>query len=161
ADQEVDRLDGRGHDGERLPAFQAAEDAVGVLLRCLAHDVQHRIGIDTPVCDTDPPESAIRFVRPCEGLRRGRIVSGRMASPARKLTWRIVVVTVPPVDELDLVGPLQVFNSVNRLAGRTIYTIDVATAGEGLTVDGDSGVLTFVAKHHFKKVEGACDSVLV
>jgi len=84
-----------------------------------------------------------------------------MASPARKLTRRIVVVTVPPVDELDLVGPLQVFNSVNRLAGRTIYTIDVATAGEGLTVDGDSGVLAFVAKHHFKKVEGACDSVLV
>ena len=71
------------------------------------------------------------------------------------------MVVVPPVDELDLVGPLQVFNSVNRLAGRTIYTIDVATAGEGLTVDGDSGVLAFVAKHHFKKVEGACDSVLV
>jgi hypothetical protein len=33
---------------------------------------------------------------------------------------RIVVVLVPPVDELDLVGPLQVFNSVNRLAGRNI-----------------------------------------
>src|SRR5262249_49293969 len=27
---------------------------------------------------------------------------------------RILVVTIPPVDELDLVGPLQVFHSVNR-----------------------------------------------
>ena len=77
------------------------------------------------------------------------------------LSRRIVVVVVPPVDELDLVGPLQVFNSVNRLAGRTIYTIEVVTSADRLTVEGESGVLTFVARHHFRKVEGACDSVLL
>ena len=48
----------------------------------------------------------------------------RRPSPAR----RIVVVVVPPVDELDLVGPLQVFNSVNRLAGHAIYAIEVVTS---------------------------------
>ncbi len=74
---------------------------------------------------------------------------------------RIVVVVVPPVDELDLVGPLQVFNSVNRLAGRTRYSIDVVTTAERLTVEGEGGVLTFVARHHFSKVEGECDSVLL
>src|SRR2546423_14028417 len=74
---------------------------------------------------------------------------------------RIIVVVVPPVDELDLVGPLQVFNSVNRLAGRTIYTIEVTTNGDCLTVDGESGVLTFLAKQRFDHVKGACDSVLV
>jgi transcriptional regulator GlxA family with amidase domain len=74
---------------------------------------------------------------------------------------RIVVVVVPPVDELDLVGPLQVFNSVNRLAGRTIYAIEVVTAADRLTVEGEGGVLTFVARHHFRKVEGVCDSVLL
>ena len=74
---------------------------------------------------------------------------------------RIVVVVVPPVDELDLVGPLQVFNSVNRLAGRTIYTIEVVTNADRLTVEGEGGVLTFVARHHFKRVDGACDSVLL
>jgi transcriptional regulator GlxA family with amidase domain len=74
---------------------------------------------------------------------------------------RIVVVVVPPVDELDLVGPLQVFNSVNRLAGRKIYAIDVLTNAESLSVEGEGGVLTFVAKHHFSKLEGACDSVLL
>jgi transcriptional regulator GlxA family with amidase domain len=74
---------------------------------------------------------------------------------------RIVVVAVPPVDELDLVGPLQVFNSVNRLADRKIYEIEVVTNTDSLTVEGAGEVLTFVAKHHFTKVEGACDSVLL
>ena len=74
---------------------------------------------------------------------------------------RVVVAVVPPVDELDLVGPLQVFNSVNRLAGRTIYTIEVVTNADRLTVEGEGGVLTFMARHHFKGVSGACDSVLV
>jgi transcriptional regulator GlxA family with amidase domain len=91
-----------------------------------------------------------------------------MASLPRKTTVRrqpstrrIIVVAVPPVDELDLVGPLQVFNSVNRLAGRTIYTIEVVTSAAGQTIQGEGGVLTFVARQHFKKVEGACDSVLL
>jgi len=74
---------------------------------------------------------------------------------------RIAVVVVPPVDELDLVGPLQVFNSVNRLAGRAIYTMEVVTSGDGLTLQGESGVLTFMAQHHFSKVAGGCDSVLL
>ena len=91
-----------------------------------------------------------------------------MASASRKpalrrhaSSRRIIVVAVPPVDELDLVGPLQVFNSVNRLAGRTIYTIEVVTNADRLTVDGEGGVLTFIARHHFSKVEGVCDSVLL
>ena len=74
---------------------------------------------------------------------------------------RIIVVVVPPVDELDLVGPLQVFNSVNRLAGRKIYDIEVVTNTNSPTVDGEGEVLTFVAKCHFNRVEGASDSVLV
>jgi len=85
----------------------------------------------------------------------------KAASRRHSRSRRIVVVIVPPVDELDLVGPLQVFNSVNRLAGRTIYTIEVVTNAPRLTVEGEGGVLTFVARQHFKDVEGACDSVLL
>jgi transcriptional regulator GlxA family with amidase domain len=77
------------------------------------------------------------------------------------LSRRLIVVVVPPIDELDLVGPLQVFNSVNRLAGRNIYAIEVVTNADRTTVDGESGVLTFVAKYHFNRVEGPCDSVLL
>ena len=77
------------------------------------------------------------------------------------LSRRIAVVVVPPVDELDLVGPLQVFNSVNRLAGRTIYTIEIATTASRLEVEGESGVLNFIAQHHFSGIEGEPDSVLL
>jgi transcriptional regulator GlxA family with amidase domain len=91
-----------------------------------------------------------------------------MTSPSRKpsvrrvsTSRRIVVAVVPPVDELDLVGPLQVFNSVNRLAGRNIYAIEVVTNGPRLNVEGEGGVLTFIARQHFSKVEGPCDSVLL
>jgi transcriptional regulator GlxA family with amidase domain len=74
---------------------------------------------------------------------------------------RIVVVVVPPVDELDLVGPLQVFSSVNRLAGKTIYTVELVTNADRLTVEGEGGVLTFIARRHFKQLTGVCDSVLL
>ncbi len=87
---------------------------------------------------------------------RRKPASGRHSS-----SRRIIVLVVPPIDELDLVGPLQVFNSVNRLAGRTIYTIEVVTNADRLTVEGEGGILTFMARHHFKKVEGVCDSVLL
>src|SRR5215475_8407868 len=102
-------------------------------------------------------------------LRMGstsRIVRERMTPVSKSgvpsSSRRIVAVVVPPVDELDLVGPLQVFNSVNRLAGRTIYTVEVVTAADCLTVEGEGGVLSFIARHHFSKVESAaCDSVLL
>src|SRR5262245_56923368 len=81
----------------------------------------------------------------------------RPASASR----RIVVLVVPPVDELDLVGPLQVFSSVNRLAGRAIYSIDVVTNVDRLTLEGEGGALTFIARDHFARVDGACDSVLL
>jgi transcriptional regulator GlxA family with amidase domain len=95
-------------------------------------------------------------------------VNGPMASSPpkavsrrRPASRRILVVAVPPVDELDLVGPLQVFNSVNRLAGRTIYTIEVVTNADGLTVECEGGVLTFIVRQHFTRVEGRWDSVLL
>jgi transcriptional regulator GlxA family with amidase domain len=88
--------------------------------------------------------------------------ASRKPATARHLSHRrIVVVVVPPVDELDLVGPLQVFNSVNRLAGRPLYAIEVVTSTNRLTLEGEGGVLTFIARHHFDRVKGGCDSVLL
>jgi transcriptional regulator GlxA family with amidase domain len=65
------------------------------------------------------------------------------------------------VDELDLVGPLQVFSSVNRLAGRSIYEIEVAAAADDLTIEGEAGVLRFAARRRLEEVEGEWDSVLL
>src|SRR5262245_13884218 len=104
---------------------------------------------------------------PCAALQRSvivkaRVASARTAAPQRpSSSRRIVVVVVPPVDELDLVGPLQVFNSVNRLAGRPIYSVEVVTSADRLQVEGEAGVLTFLARNHFRRVEGLCDSVLL
>lgn len=76
-------------------------------------------------------------------------------------TRRIVVAVVPPVDELDLVGPLQVFGSANRLAGRAIYSVELVTAAKSLEVKGEGGLLAFHARSHFSEVKGKVDSVLL
>src|SRR5215469_5704954 len=89
--------------------------------------------------------------------RVSRTPGSRSAASSR----RIVVVAVPPVDELDLVGPIHVFSSVNRVAGRPIYAVEIATSADRTTVHGEGGVLSFVAQHHFSRVQGACDSVLL
>ncbi len=91
-----------------------------------------------------------------------KFISG--ASSQQSATYRrsrIIVVVVPPVDELDLIGPLQVFSSVNRLTGQPIYSIEIVTNTKPLKVQGEGGVLTFLAEGHFRKVRGKFDSVLL
>src|SRR5262245_4482525 len=87
--------------------------------------------------------------------------SDPVAASPKHNSRRVIVVVVPPVDELDLIGSLQVFNSINRLAGRIIYTIEVVTSAADLTVQGEGGVLTFMARRRFDEVEGTADSVLL
>jgi len=85
----------------------------------------------------------------------------RQIRNVRQKTSRMIVVVVPPVDELDLVGPLQVFSSVNRLGARTIYSVEIVTNAKGLKLDGEGGLLTFLANRHFQEVSGDFDSVLL
>src|SRR5690242_6095324 len=93
--------------------------------------------------------------------RRVRACLLPVAKVSQAAPRRIVVVVVPPVDELDLVGPLQVFSSVNRLAGRPIYSVELVTTAESLQVDGEGGLLAFHARSHFSEVKGKVDSVLL
>ncbi len=74
---------------------------------------------------------------------------------------RIAVIVVPPVEELDLVGPMQVFSAANRLAGRPVYAVEVATNGNDLTVAGEAGLLSFLAHRRLSEVEGPFDSILL
>jgi transcriptional regulator GlxA family with amidase domain len=75
---------------------------------------------------------------------------------------RIVLLAVPPVDELDLVGPLEVFATVNRLSGsgRKPYAVEIVTTARDRTVTGASG-LSLIAHRHYHHVDGRPDSVLV
>jgi transcriptional regulator GlxA family with amidase domain len=67
----------------------------------------------------------------------------KAAAPA----LRVVVVVVPPVEELDLVGPFQVFSAANRLARKPMYNVEIATNGKDLTVEGKVACFRSLQKH--------------
>ena len=83
------------------------------------------------------------------------------AQEHRLLKRRIVVVVVPPVDEFDLVGPVQVFSAANRLSGKKIYSVEIVTNAKDLTVEGEGGILSFLAQGRLQDVTGKIDSVLL
>jgi transcriptional regulator GlxA family with amidase domain len=85
------------------------------------------------------------------GLRRKGATSNR----------RVVVLVVPPVDEFDLVCPIQVFGAANRLAGESVYSVQVATNGKDLKVRGEGRLLSFLAETHYKGLHGSFDSLLL
>jgi transcriptional regulator GlxA family with amidase domain len=74
----------------------------------------------------------------------------------------IVVLVVPPVDELDLVGPVEVLGTANRLlgGGRKRYAVEIVTTARDRKVDGECG-LSLLAHRHYHDVSGRPDSVLV
>jgi transcriptional regulator GlxA family with amidase domain len=74
---------------------------------------------------------------------------------------RIVVVVVPPIDELDLVGPIQVFGAANRLLRKTVYEVEIVTNARDLRVQGEGGLLSFAAQGRFQDVKGKFDSLLL
>jgi transcriptional regulator GlxA family with amidase domain len=82
-------------------------------------------------------------------------------SPTGKVR-RIVVLVVPPIEELDLVGPVQVFSTATRLMGRggTPYQIRVVGTAEDRLIGGESG-LSLLAQAHYREFEGEIDSLLV
>jgi|SRR5690348_453134 len=108
-----------------------------------------------PDCRETTP---IAYLHPLMPSPINRVVQHRSTLHKRR---RIIVVVIPPVEELDLVGPLQVFSSVNRLACQAIYSIEVVTNSKQLKVDGEGGLLTFLAQGHLQDVRGKFDSALL
>lgn len=74
----------------------------------------------------------------------------------------IVMLTLPPIEELDLVGPVQVFSSANRLLrpAKPVYSFEIVTNTDDLRVPGEAG-LSLVADGHYGDVHGKFDSLLV
>ncbi len=72
-----------------------------------------------------------------------------------------MAVVVPPVEELDLVGPIQVFSAANRLSGRHVYAVEVVTNGKTLKVEGEGGLLSFLAQGNYQDLKGSVDSLLL
>ena len=78
------------------------------------------------------------------------------------VTRRVVVLVVPPIEELDLVGPVQVLSTAGRLLGGPVrpYDISVVTTNRDRVIAGESG-LSLTAQAHYLDVEGPIDSLLV
>jgi transcriptional regulator GlxA family with amidase domain len=77
------------------------------------------------------------------------------------LPRRVIALVVPPVEELDLVGPIQVLSAANRLAGKPVYSVEVATNGDDLKVEGEGGLLSFLAHGHYTALKPGFDSLLL
>lgn len=71
------------------------------------------------------------------------------------------MLAVPPVEELDFVGPMQVFGAANRLAGTPAFSVEVVSHRPDLRVEGEGGLLAFLASGHYKDVKGSFDSLLI
>ncbi|WP_394824742.1 GlxA family transcriptional regulator [Pendulispora albinea] len=75
-------------------------------------------------------------------------------------TRRIVFLALPPIEELDLIGPLSVFSAARRFLGREpAYDIRVVSDREGL-MQGEAGV-SMLAHGHFRDLRGKIDTLLV
>lgn len=74
----------------------------------------------------------------------------------------MVVLVVPPIEELDLVGPVQVLSTATRLMrrGGTPYRIEVVSTTRDRVIAGESG-LSIVAQGHYRDLEGEIDSLLL
>jgi transcriptional regulator GlxA family with amidase domain len=73
---------------------------------------------------------------------------------------RIAVLAIPPVEELDLIGPLEVFATANRLLARDAYRVELVTNTRDRRIDGASG-LPLRAHHHYTEVTARIDSLVV
>jgi transcriptional regulator GlxA family with amidase domain len=73
-----------------------------------------------------------------------------------------MVFVVPPAEELDIVGPWDVFASANGALGDhgPAYRIELVTAGKRRVFRGDSG-LTMVAESLYTNVSGDPDTLVV
>src|SRR5512143_2462663 len=83
-------------------------------------------------------------------------------TPNTPTTRRVVVLVVPPIEELDLVGPVQVLSTAGRLTGGKTppYEICVVTTSRDRAIAGESG-LSLNAQAHYLDVHGDIDSLLL
>jgi transcriptional regulator GlxA family with amidase domain len=94
-------------------------------------------------------------------IARG-VVRIETRTPGRLRARRIMVLAVPPAEELDIVGPWDVFASVNNaLAERgRAYAIELVIGGKQRSFRGDSG-LTIVGDSSYTNVSGDPDTLVV
>lgn len=99
-----------------------------------------------------------------ERTMRSEKVKQNKSSGVDAVRRRVVFLAVPPVAELDLAGPLSVFQHANftyqRCGRPPAYEMEVVTSGEDLTIAGECG-LAFGASRRMNDARGPIDTLLV
>jgi len=146
-----------------LGPSQLPRDRNAILKRCILMTMNRRLATEV---GRFPPKQHVPLAgKPfplhidLEMSKTGSTTSSR--GSARLKRRRIVVVVVPPIDELDLVGPIQAFSAANRLFGKTVYEVEIVTNARELKVQGEGGLLSFAAQGRFQDVKGKVDSLLL
>src|SRR5689334_1195385 len=75
---------------------------------------------------------------------------------------RVVMLAAPPVQELDVTGPVGVFAVAGRTLGRrgSAYKTELVSADRRRLIAGDAG-LALEATAHYSEVRGKIDTLLV
>jgi transcriptional regulator GlxA family with amidase domain len=75
-------------------------------------------------------------------------------------TRRITLLVIPPIEELDLIGPVQTLSTANRIIGKQVYTFQVVSNRRELRFFGESG-LSLGADGYYQDVKEEFDSLLL
>jgi transcriptional regulator GlxA family with amidase domain len=83
---------------------------------------------------------------------------------ADRQVLRVVVLASPPSEELDIVGPVEVFATVNRLRKARklapLYQIELLSTERKRIIAGASG-LSLLAHGHYRALRGTVDTLLI
>jgi transcriptional regulator GlxA family with amidase domain len=83
---------------------------------------------------------------------------------ADRQALRVVVLASPPIEELDAVGPVEVFAAVNRLRTARqlapLYQIELLSTERKRRIAGGSG-LALLAHGHYRALRGHVDTLLI
>src|SRR6267142_2027045 len=101
----------------------------------------------------------IHFSGHCE-IMPGLTMKPTLAN--RRPPISVVFLAVPPVEELDLVGPLEVFAGANRILGERgpAYDIRVVSSQPKPIIRGECGV-SFLAHGYYRRLREPVDTLVV
>ena len=75
---------------------------------------------------------------------------------------RVILLAVPPAMELDVVGPVSVFEAVNRMPERRgpALRTELVTTGQDRTIPGHAGI-SLLAHRLYREIREEVDTLLV
>lgn len=94
-------------------------------------------------------------------MRQNKNLPSIRVRPVRR-PQRLVVLAVAPVEELDIIGPWEVFATANNIVRdpRPAYQIELVTTTQKGSFLGDSG-LTLSAMRHYRAALGMVDTLII